>query len=354
MSKRRVPGPGWPLLAASALAMAVACASSKAGSGDPDGGPVDAAVYDAENPCANVTCDGLAYCDDTGTCQPYPECTPPPDAGVGDDAGVNPEPGTGTCPDGQVCRNGVCLPDDQDFDHDGYPASSDCDETNGMIHPGAPEICNGLDDDCQFGVDNGDPVALCENDPTGSVCENGSCGCLPGTFDLDPTIPNCECVAAPLLEQGTTCADAIDVGDLFDSGQMATVTGNLVPMGRRTWYRFRGGDLPDTTCDNLHVRAWLADNPGDQFRIGVARGACDENLVADLTDYEWATDFRASINGTLSGECPCTAAGGTPQQNVSTCADDSAYYYVVVERTSGVLTCDSYQIELSNGVYDTP
>ena len=72
----------------------------------------------------------------------------------------------------------------------------------------------------------------------------------------------------------------------------------------------------------------------------------EERAVSEFLNY--------LINGTLSGECPCTAAGGTPQQNVSTCADDSAYYYVVVERTSGALTCDSYQIELSNGVYDTP
>ena len=36
-----------------------------------------------------------------------------------------------------------------DADGDGYPASTDCDETNDAVHPGATEICGNLvDDDC--------------------------------------------------------------------------------------------------------------------------------------------------------------------------------------------------------------
>lgn len=38
--------------------------------------------------------------------------------------------------------------DDPDVDKDGFPASVDCDDDNPEIFPGAVEVCNGADDDC--------------------------------------------------------------------------------------------------------------------------------------------------------------------------------------------------------------
>jgi hypothetical protein len=41
-----------------------------------------------------------------------------------------------------------------DADHDGYPATADCDDAHMLVHPGAPESCNGKDDDCNGKVDD--------------------------------------------------------------------------------------------------------------------------------------------------------------------------------------------------------
>ena len=160
----------------------------------------------------------------------------------------------------------------------------------------------------------------------------------------------------PPLDQGLDCASAIDLGSFNDSGMMMPISGNVMPDDRETWYRFRGEDAADTACDNYHVRVLFTSNPSDTFEFTVFRGACDSVGCDDsgFTDYEWATDFRQDIMGTLTGQCPCTAAAAAPMADVSACEDDSSDYFIRVRRRAGsVLACDSYTIEVSNGIYDT-
>jgi len=60
-----------------------------------------------------------------------------------------------------------------DADHDGSAAcTADCDDGNSAIHPGAPELCNGIDDDCAAAVDDLDSDGdgfFCPGD-----CNNGN------------------------------------------------------------------------------------------------------------------------------------------------------------------------------------
>jgi len=52
--------------------------------------------------------------------------------------------------------------DNADVDGDGVPACLDCDDDNPAVLPGAIEVCNGIDDDCDGIIDlDADGVALC-------------------------------------------------------------------------------------------------------------------------------------------------------------------------------------------------
>ncbi|MEM9193497.1 MAG: putative metal-binding motif-containing protein [Myxococcota bacterium] len=287
--------------------------------------------------CANVMCDGFQLCDQ-GMCVSYPACVD-----------------RSECRAGEVCRQRFCIPEDRDPDMDGHPASTDCDETNAEINPGMAEVCNGIDDNCSDEIDEGDPGLLCAMDPSGGECIEGSCGCPGGRFDIDRLPENgCECTAEPALGDGEACEEAIDLGMVGDAGEMLMVPGNVLPDDRVVWYRFRAVDTPDTSCDNFHVRVRLVTNPADAFAFQVFRGSCGENACEDglFTDFSWATDFTSGSGAMRRGECPCAPAPGAANRNV--CNNDSNDYFVRVSRRPGsMVACDGYELEVSNGIFDT-
>lgn len=47
----------------------------------------------------------------------------------------------------------ACDPVEIDDDMDGWPSTIDCDDDNAQVFPGAPEFCNGIDDDCDGQID---------------------------------------------------------------------------------------------------------------------------------------------------------------------------------------------------------
>jgi hypothetical protein len=73
----------------------------------------------------------------------------------------------------------VCI----DVDRDGYDDCSDCDDCNAAVHPGAPEVCNGIDDNCNGQIDEGTlscGVGACAR--TVTACVGGvTQTCVPGT-----------------------------------------------------------------------------------------------------------------------------------------------------------------------------
>ncbi len=128
------------------------------------------------NPTGTETCDGADEdCD--GTTDEGPATTYYRDA---DSDGVGTDTDTalscGPAPAGYVA------------------ASGDCDDTDPLRSPLRVERCDGLDEDCDGGVDEGDAVMACsEAGHTGMCAAGGGCTCTTGLGDCNgTTLDGCE------------------------------------------------------------------------------------------------------------------------------------------------------------------
>ncbi len=144
------------------------------------------------------------------------------------------------------------TPDDAtDLDADGFGACEDCDETDATIYPGAVELCNGIDEDCNGIADDGLPVLEYWPDEDGDgfgdpdqaseitcdpqlgwVADDGDCD------DLDPGIhPDADELVCdgidndcdPMtLDEDSSC----DTDDTDDTDVIPDDTGNPIDGGK--------------------------------------------------------------------------------------------------------------------------
>lgn len=101
--------------------------------------------------------------------------------GVDDDCNGTVDDNVTDCPSGSNCVNGACIY--QDNDGDGYTSDVDCDDNDPNVHPGAPEECDGIDNDCDGFVDNwdddGDGYSRCFDD-----CDDTDPNVYPGAPEV--------------------------------------------------------------------------------------------------------------------------------------------------------------------------
>jgi hypothetical protein len=158
--------------------------------------------------CPLRTCASDADCDDHRPCNGTETCA----TGTMTCAAGTPI----DCDDGDVCttdlcddsvHDGMCNHTTRDADGDGHGdatcmpgvgiVADDCDDTNAMVLPGVPEDCNGLDDDCANGCDDGFTCCRGTMGPCMTSCGttgNRTCNATCGWSVCSPPPETCNAV----------------------------------------------------------------------------------------------------------------------------------------------------------------
>jgi hypothetical protein len=207
-----------------------------------------------------------------------------------------------------------------DADNDGYDSAADCDDADASVNPGATEVCDGIDNNCAGGVDEGvtstfyadldgddhgagAPVERCTA-PKGYVesaddCDDASAASYPGATEVCDGLDN-DC--ADGIDEGVTSPFFPD-GDGDGYGAGTAVEACAAPTGH-----VDNGD----DCDDLDGAAY----PGAPEICDTVDNDCDSSIDDDDPDLTEATTYWQ--DGDADGY-------GNPSVSVAACSMPSGY-----------------------------
>ena len=273
--------------------------------------------------CSSTDGDGDGYGD--GPACPEIDC---------DDVNSNVNPGAT-----ELC-NGIdddcdgSIDEGFDFDGDGVTqCEGDCIDFNAAIYPGATELCNGFDDDCDGGVDEGHDADGDGWTSCGGDCNDGIAGVHPGANDT------CN-------DRDDDCDGATDenaAGDAYEpnnnantayliSGDDATTTRYATihySTDTDDWYRINTTDDTDFPCDLFNVSANLSSIPSG----------------ADYDLYLYNENLSQLDSSLLLNNSPESVSWSPGCLNPE---DNGGVFYIRVRRWSGWDCSDTYTLVVTN------
>jgi subtilisin-like proprotein convertase family protein len=244
----------------------------------------------------------------------------------------------------------------------------DCNDGNSAIKPGAIEVCDGVDNNCNGQTDTAErtAAAMCGT-PSQSIpgC-NGACyiaGCNATYFDVDGLWSN-GCEAQPDAQDisgvGNFCANdgnSILIANPLNTtptGEFYSAVNTILPAGDVDWYRIwvddNGNDGAGYSFQvDLTTNSGTA--PGD-FVFDLYEDNCSNSVCGNTRSYSFKTNFNYSTSGCTSGS-PCgnqnCSAGGNNHCDMPGQGD--SWYYVKVYRRAGapVVGTNTYQLRFRGG-----
>ncbi|MFH1802828.1 MAG: right-handed parallel beta-helix repeat-containing protein [archaeon] len=250
----------------------------------------DLILTDPNSEGVEEVCDGSVQHCDTGTlylgeetcspdCLSWGTCVAVEWCGDGD---VN---GDEECDGGEGCDEDCMFEDNcVDGDGDGYNVTEtgcgevDCNDTASSIYPGAPELCDGVDNNCGGGIDEGGD-ALCSGDTP--YCESGGCvECTVETQEADCGIGNVcvggECVDG-MIDVGVVNLAIVPSDPLIGDNVVATATfENLGDFGTNVSWGMSSSSPGPGGGGSAHCYL----NPGESFTMNLSLSA---DLVGDYS-----------------------------------------------------------------------
>ena len=160
----------------------------------------------------------------------------------------------------------------EDADNDGYTADDDCDDDNAAIHPGAAELCDGVDNDCDGTVDIGATdmgswYADGDQDGYGSGEPTLACDPPEGTSSRGDDCDDADGAIHPDAEE-SDCADPVDYNC---DGSVGYADGD------------GDGSPACQDCDDAEARAY----PGATEVCDGIDNSCDGNIDEGVTTTYW-------------------------------------------------------------------
>ena len=233
-----------------------------------------------------------------------------------------------------ACKPGKDTADSQtgtlDADNDGYAASEDCDDNDAAINPGATEICNELDDNCDSVIDtdatdtttyyldaDADGYGVPDTESTVSACsapegyaaltddcDDANADYHPGADESDCSDPNdynCDGSAGAVDND----ADGFFACEECDDGNTA-----VNPLAAEVCNDIDDNCDTVTDTDAVDAPTWYTDADSDTYGdSATAVISCDapEGTVA------------------VDGDCDDTSTSYNPAADESDCADPNDY-----------------------------
>jgi len=191
-------------------------------------------------------------------------------------------------------------------------ANTDCDDTDGNTYPGAPELCDDKDNNCNGAVDEGLPFTTYyadadsdgygDPDNTISTCDGAPTGYLTNNSDCDDTNVAINPVATEIARDGkdNNCDGTVDegfLGQLRDGGVVFWVdpadnTHGLV-CGFNDYYSIKQWGCYQTDLPNVPNVTYIccqAHNPnGPGAEIGDGKNNTDK-IIEDCTGGDTAAN----------------------------------------------------------------
>lgn len=263
-------------------------------------------------------------------------CTP-----VGGGSGTCQNGACQPCPTGQTACGGACVQEGLSCNNTGLPGICSTGTTQCVgdqlqcvpgVEPGSqPEVCNGLDDDCDGVVDNGFDLQTDANNcgECGNVCafDNATARCVDGTCEMDVCNAGfADCDSDP----GNGCETELD-------GSFETDPSNCGGCGNNCSATNTSMSCVDGDCVIIACDDGFDDCDGDP------RNGCETNLDTDVNNCGACSNVCAAGIDCVDGIC---LAGSCPSGFI-TCSSDP----MTTCECEGTGCCDtSCQTKHDNGI----